>query len=111
MAVSFQCDMPRQRRAVPVKKYLEVEITSPLPDAVRITKLSIGYTDDSKKRLKKGCTSLMYCCQQGLTADVIEKVHSEVKQNLVAFKFSSIVGVVTGLAFVAVCILLLLFCV
>lgn len=87
--------MPRHRRNVkaPVaaaakaaRKYLEVEITSPLPDAVRITKLSIGYEDDEavkcdakKRRLKKGCTSLMYSCQQGLTASVIEKVHSEVK--------------------------------
>lgn len=86
MAVSFECDMPskRAKSSAAVKKYLEVEITSPLPDAVRITKLNIefGSGRNDTRRLKKGCTSLMYACQQGLTDRVIEKVHSEVKKVL-----------------------------
>lgn len=121
--VSFECDIPRHRQNVkaPVasatakaRKYFEVEITSPLPDAVRITKLSIGYEDDEavkcdakKRRLKKGCTSLMYSCQQGLTASVIEKVHSEVKGKVL----SRLYVADGGLAAVTVCILCTVLCV
>jgi hypothetical protein len=57
------------------RKILEVQITSPLKDAVRIT----SHPELCEKRLRKGCTSLMYACQQGLTDRVIEKVHTEVK--------------------------------
>jgi hypothetical protein len=59
------------------QKILEVEITSPLKDAVRIT----SHTELNEKRLRGGCTSLMYACQQGLTDRVIEKVHTEVKRK------------------------------
>lgn len=66
--------MPKKKTT---RKVLEVQITSPMEDAVRIT--SHPELCEKNFRLKKGCTSLMYACQQGLTDRVIEKVHREVK--------------------------------
>lgn len=35
-------------------------------------------TGDRRRRLKRGCTSLMYACQQGLTDKIVKEIRSQV---------------------------------
>lgn len=39
-----------------------------------------------ESKLQKGCTTLMYACQQGLTNDVVKELRTNVSHNVILYQ-------------------------